>query len=147
MSSQYFGSLGGGYSQTDSLNKRWYQLAKSLSDTNPGLATALEGITTETGMPAPDPYDIGNLLQGGQGGLQALVSYLPGGGDHATTSLVKWMVEGVDAGFTHSAPLDPSGNTLGPFVVGNVVKVLTEVSNSTGTRTSAVRTITIVEPI
>jgi len=31
------------------------------------------------------------------------------------------------------------GNTLGLFVIGQVVKVLTEVSNSTGTRTSAVR--------
>lgn len=133
--------------QTDSLNKRWYQLAKSLSDTNPALATALEGITTETGTPMPEVYDINNLLQGGQGGLQVLVSYLPGGGDHATTKLVKWMVEGVDADFAHSAPLDPSGNTLGPFVVGQVVKVITEVSNSSGTRTSAVRTITIAEPI
>ena len=133
--------------QTDGLIKRWYQMAKTLSDTNQALASALEGITTETGTPAPDPYDINTLVQGGQGGLQVLVSYLPGGGDHATTSLVKYLVEGVDADFTHNAPLDPSGNTLGPFVVGNVVKVITEVSNSTGTRTSAIRTITIMEPI
>lgn len=133
--------------QTDSLIKRWYQSAKTISGTNSALASALDGITTETGTPAPDPYDIDTLLQGGQGGLQVLVSYLPGGGDHATTSLVKYMVEGVDADFTHSAPLDPSGNTLGPFVVGNVVKVITEVSNSTGTRTSAVRTITLQPPV
>lgn len=133
--------------ETDDLNKRWYQAAKTMSGTNPALAAALEGITTESGTPAPDPYEINTLLQGGQGGLQALVSYLPGGGDHATTSLLKWMVEGVDVDFPHSAPLDPGGNTLGPFVVGNVVKVITQVSNSTGTRTSAVRTITITEPI
>lgn len=133
--------------QTDSLIKRWYQSAKAMSGTNPALAAALEGITTETGTPAPEPYDINTLVQGGQSGLQVLVSYLPGGGDHATTSVVKYKVEGVDADFTHISPLDPSGNTLGPFVVGNVVKVITEVSNSSGTRTSAVRTITIEEPI
>lgn len=57
------------------------------------------------------------------------------------------MVEGVDSDFTHEAELDPSGNTLGPFTVGQVVKVRTSVTNSTGTRTSAVRTITIETPI
>jgi hypothetical protein len=41
--------------------------------------------------------------------------------------------------------MEPSGNTLGPFLVGQVVRVMTEVSNSS--RTSAVRTITIEEPI
>lgn len=133
--------------KVDSLNKRWYKVAKVAAATNEALADALDSITTEGGTDAPEPYDIDGLAQGGEGGLQALVNYLPGGGDHATTSLVKWMLEGVDVDFPHSAPLDPSGNTLGPFAVGNVVKVLTEVSNSTGTRTSAVRTITIIEPI
>ena len=44
-------------------------------------------------------------------------------------------------------PLDLSGNALGPFAPGQVVTVLTEVSNSVGTRTSAPRTILIAEPI
>ena len=57
------------------------------------------------------------------------------------------MVEGVDGDFAHSAPLDPSGNALGPFVVGKVVKVLTEVGNSAGTRTTAARTIIIEKPV
>ena len=57
------------------------------------------------------------------------------------------MVEGVDEDFTHTAPLDASGNALGPFTQGQVVKVRTNVSNSTGARTSPVRTITIEEPI
>ena len=54
---------------------------------------------------------------------------------------------GVDLDFIHSAPLDASGNALGPFTVGQVVRVITEVSNSSGTRTTAPRTITIEEPI
>ncbi len=52
-----------------------------------------------------------------------------------------------DAGFVHSAPLDASGNALGPFEVDHVVKVLTEVSNSGGTRSTAPRTITLQTPI
>ena len=54
---------------------------------------------------------------------------------------------GRHGGFAHSAPLDASGNALGPFAVGQMVKIITEVSNSAGTRTIAQRTITIAEPI
>ena len=87
------------------------------------------------------------MTQGGEDGLQALVSYVPGGGDHATTKKVKWQVVGTDAGFTNEALLDASGNALGPFAVGTVVKIITEVTNSSGSRTTAPRTITIGEPI
>ena len=57
-----------------------------------------------------------------------------------------YMVEGVDAEFI-KVPLDFSGNALGPFEVGQVVKMYTEVKNSVATRTTAVRSITIGEPI
>lgn len=60
---------------------------------------------------------------------------------------VKWQIDGLDLGFDQSAPLDPSGNTLGPFAVGEVVRVMTEVENSTGKTTSAVRSIEIEAPI
>ena len=76
-----------------------------------------------------------------------LVAYVAGGGSHATTLLIRWQVDGVDPGFDLNPPLDPSGNTLGPFAVDQFVRVMTEVSNRSGTRTSAVRTITIEEPI
>lgn len=68
-------------------------------------------------------------------------------GAHATTKLLKWMVVGVDTDFTHSTPLTDAGDAIGPFTVGQVVKVETEATNSAGTRTSAVRTITIETPI
>ena len=131
----------------DQLNKNWYQVVKASSDPGDPVYEALEGITTEPSTPAPDTIDIDTVLQGGTEGLQALVTYLPGGGAHATTQLVKWMVVGVDLDFTHSAPLDEGGNALGPFTVGQVVRVLTEVSNSSGTRTTAARTITLHEPV
>lgn len=131
----------------DQLNKRWYKIAKAQSDPDSALYDALAGITTEPGTPAPETIEINNVTQGGEAGLQVLVSYVPGGGAHATTKLVKWQIEGQDTGFPHSTPLDASGNALGPFAKNQVVKVLTEVSNSTGTRTTAARTITIGEPV
>ena len=105
---------------------------------------ALGSIPTEGGTPAPDPIEINTVTQGGEGGLQ---DYVPGGGAHATTKLLKWMVVGVDADFTNSVELEAGGNAVGPFVEGQVVKVITEATNSSGSRTSAERTITLEPPI
>ena len=131
----------------DQLCKKWYKVVKGTADPGTDLADALSGITTEPGTPAPDTVEISTIQQGGETGLQVLVAYVPGGGDHATTQLIQWQVVGVDAAFTHSAPLDPSGNALGPFAQGQVVKIITEVSNSSATRTTAPRTITLGEPV
>ncbi|MFN0080529.1 MAG: hypothetical protein ACKVY0_29020 [Prosthecobacter sp.] len=131
----------------DQLNKRWYKAVKASNDPGSDVYEALNGITTEPTTPAPETIEIHTITQGGDGGLQVLVAYAPGGGAHATTKLVKWQVVGVDADFTHSTPLDPSGNALGPFQVGQTLKILTETTNSSGTRTTAPRTIVIVEPV
>lgn len=131
----------------DQLNKRFYKIAKATADADSPLANALAGITTEPGTPAPETIEIDHVTQGGEGGLQTLVTFVPGGGEHATTKLVKWKVEGVDADFTHSVPLDASGNALGPFTEGQTVRILVEVSNSVATRTTAPRTITIGPPV
>jgi hypothetical protein len=132
---------------TDQLNKRWYKAVKASNDPGSDVYEALNGITTEPTTPAPETIEINTVTQGGDGGLQVLVAYMPGGGAHATTKLVKWQVGGVDTDFTHSTPLDPSGNALGPFSVGQTVKIITEVSNSIATRTTAPRTIVIGEPV
>lgn len=133
--------------QVDQISKNWYQIVKSSYDPGSPEYEALDQIPTEQGTPAPDPIDLNPLEQGGDDGLHVLVTYEPGGGDHATTKEVEYMIEGVDADFGHTVTLDPSGNTLGPFTVGQVVKVRTKMTNSTGTVTSAVRSITIAEPI
>ena len=133
--------------ECDDLIKRWYKVAKAVFEPGSAAYAALDSIPTEPSTPAPDPIEIATLVQGGDTGLQVLVSYVAGGGAHATTRLVRWQVDGVDPGFDLSAPLDPSGNALGPFTIGQVVRVITEVSNSVGSRTSAVRTITIEPPI
>ena len=131
----------------DQLNKRWYKVAKETADPGQPLYDELEDITTEPSTPAPEVVEIDHLAQGGEGGLEVLVAYEPGGGAHATQRLVKWQIVGVDPGHIHSAPLDPSGNNLGAFAVGQTIQVITEVSNSAGTRTSAPRSITLGEPV
>ena len=132
---------------TDTLIKKWYKVMKASYDPGSPEYEALDSIPTEGSTPAPDTIEINTVLQGGTSGLQVLVDYVPGGGAHATTKLLKWMVVGVDADFTHSVPLTDAGDAIGPFTIGQVVKVETEATNSAGTRTSAVRTITIETPI
>ena len=91
--------------------------------------------------------DISTVTQGGETGMGVLIDWAPGGGDHATTSNVRWKVEGVDADFTHSVPFNRAGNEIGPFEVDQIVRILGEFINSSGTRTTAIRSITIGEPI
>ena len=79
--------------------------------------------------------------------MEAIVDYEKGGGDHATTRNLRWKVEGVDADFANVVELNRAGNTIGPFLVGQVVSILGEVINSSGRRTSAIRNITIGAPI
>lgn len=131
----------------DRLNKNWYGYVKNQYDPGSEIYEALSDIPTEPSTPPPEVIEIDAVTQGGEDGLQALTSYVAGGGAHATTKTVKWKVDGVDAEFTHAVPLDASGNALGPFEVGQVVHILTEVSNSAGTRTTAPRTIMIEEAI
>ena len=94
----------------------------------------------------PGTLGIRHLLQGGVNGLQVLVSYENGTYDSTATSTLEWMVEGVDSGFTHTHAADPSGNALGPFTVGQMVKLRTRVTNGNGTTTGSVRTLTILSP-
>ena len=131
----------------DQLSKRWYKVVKASYDPGTPEYEALANIPTEPSTPLPETVEIDTITQGGEEGRQALVAYVPGGGDHATTKKIKWQVVGVDAGFTNEAPLDASGNALGPFPVGTVIKIITEVTNSAGTRTTAPRTIIIEEAI
>lgn len=133
--------------ETDQLIKKWYKVMKASYDPGSPEYEALGSIPTETGTPAPDTTEINTVTQGGTDGLHVAVDYEPGGGAHATTQLLKWMVVGVDTDFTHSVPLEAAGNEIGPFTVGQTVKLITEATNSSGTRTSAERTITLEPPI
>ena len=126
----------------DRLNKRFYAKLQSESRTNAALAAALAQITTDSAN-LPGTLGIKSILQGGNDNLHLLVSYDNGSYDDSATSAIEWQVVGTDNDFTHNAPVDPSGNTLGPFAVGKKVNVRTRVTNGNGTTTGSVRTLTM----
>jgi len=126
----------------DRLNKRAYKKLESEARTNADLKAALGQINTSPS--GPQTLGIKKVLQGGANQLQLLVSYENGSFTPGATSTVEWMVVGVDNDFKpHSAPADPSGNTLGPFTVGQTVKLRTRVVQN-GATTGSVRTIKLV---
>ncbi len=127
-------------SALDRLNKRFYSKLLGEARTNAALATALSQILTESAN-LPGTLGIKSLLQGGSNGLQILLSYENGTFDSTATSTVEWQVVGTDSDFIHSAPADPSGNALGPFSVGQTLKLRTRVTNGNGTTTGSVRTL------
>ena len=129
----------------DRLNKRFYVKLQAEARSNPALATALGGITTTSGH-LPGTLGIKKILQGGTNGLQLLVSYDNGTFDSGATNTLEWQVVGVDADFAHHVTADPSGNALGPFAVGQAVKVRSRVTNTNGTTTSSTRNLTILNP-
>ena len=129
----------------DRLNKRFYGKLQAEARTDAALATALAGITTESAN-LPGTLGIRHLLQGGVNGLQLLIAYDNGSYTSGATNTLEWLVVGVDQDFTHHTPADPSGNALGPFTIGQVVKLRTRVTNSNGTTTGSIRTLTILNP-
>lgn len=127
----------------DRLNKRFYSKLQSEARENEAVAAAMGQIETE-GADLPGTLGIRNLLQGGADNLHILLSYDNGSYDGTATSTVEWMVSGTDTDFTHSVAADPSGNALGPFAVGQTVKLRTRVRNANGTTTGSVRTLTLL---
>jgi hypothetical protein len=129
----------------DRLNKRFYKKLLAEAKDNAALAEALKQIETEGGN-LPPTLGIRRILQGGAGGLQLLISYDNGSFDDTLTNTLESMVEGVDQEFTHTVAADPSGNALGPYTAGQVVKLRTRTRNANGTTTGSVRTLTIQTP-
>jgi len=129
----------------DRLNKRFYAKLQSEARSNPALAAALSQIDTESAN-LPGTLGISGIVQGGTDNLHLLVNYDNASYDDTATNTLEWLVAGVDVDFTHSVAVDPSGNTLGAFAVGQVVSVRTRVTNGNGTTTGSVRTLTIQQP-
>ena len=126
----------------DRLNKRFYSRLQAEARTNETLTAAMGQITPESAN-QPATLGIRSILQGGADGLHLLLSYDNGSYTANTDSTVEWMVVGMDTAFTHHVTADPSGNALGPFAVGQTVKLRTRVDNSAATTTGSIRTLTI----
>jgi hypothetical protein len=132
--------------KVDRISKRAYKSMRATPDLSPEATAALDDIPTTTTSDLPDTLGIRTITQGGVSGRQILVRYEPHVHEEGETLKIEWMIVGVDVGFDSHATVDPSGNALGPFVVGQEVKVRTTVTNPAGTRTGSVRTLTILEP-
>lgn len=132
---------------TDGLNKRWFKLMSHSFDPGSDEHAALQSISTEPFARVPVVLEIKSIKQGGLQGRQVLIRYAKTGGDHATRSFVKWQVVGVDADFVNQLPLDKEGNALGPFDAGTELRIVAEVANSVGSRTTAPRSMVIAESI
>ena len=107
---------------------------------------ALASIPTTSTSQLPETLGIKFFSQGGTGGLQLLIQYEPYDLEEGDTATLEWMVVDTDTGFTHSVPFDASGNALGPFAVGQTVRIRTSVTNTHGTRTGGVRQLTLITP-
>ena len=96
----------------------------------------LPGIRTEHSFRAPGRADQ----------IKILVTCGNGTGSDADDRLLDWMVVGTEADFTNTVAVDLSGNPLGPFLVGQTIKIRTRTVNTSGTRTSAARTLVVQAP-
>ena len=130
----------------DALNKRFYKALSADADSGSALENALGGITTE-GQNMPPTLSIAKVLQSGADQLHVLASFDAGTLDATMTNTVEWQVVGVDADFTHNKPAAAGGTEIGPFTVGQTVRLRTRVANANGTTTGSVRSITIAPPI
>jgi hypothetical protein len=126
----------------DRLNKRFYAKLQAEVRSNPALTQAMAQI--DTGVPnLPTTLSIKAVVQGGEDHLHLLVAYDPGRIDAQAESTLEWLVDGSEADFAHSAPVAPSGNSIGPFAASQTVKLRTRVRNGNGSSTSAVRSLSI----
>ena len=105
---------------------------------------ALDSVPTTPESPLPETLGVRTFTQGGVNGLQLLIAYEPYDLEEGDLARVEWMIVDTDAGFTHPAPYDASGNAIGPFTIGQTVRARTSVTNASGTRTGSVRQLTLL---
>ena len=129
----------------DRLTKRFYQKLKAEARTNPALAETLDQI--DTGPDLPETLGVARVVQGGDDPLHVVVTYEANTFSAGAVNTVEWMIDGVDQKFSHGAAVVPAGNELGPFAVGQKVKLRTRMRTGTGTRTGAVRSVTLAAPV
>lgn len=122
----------------DDGNKDWYEAWKNYYDEGTPEYDALSQISSEGGTSPPTALEIDGLSENGD---SVDVTYVEGGGAHATTLTLLWQVDGVDPGFDNSAAVVPSGQTVGPFSPATTINFKTQATNSQGTAESSVQQI------
>lgn len=128
--------------RVDRINKAAFKAMSALADAGTPAFDALATITTTSTSLLPDTLGIRSVRQGGTNGLQVLVNYEPSTIEPGETRELQYMRDGIDADWTTIA-VDPSGNAIGPFVVGQTIRLRTAVTNAHGTRNSGPRRLVI----
>lgn len=125
--------------RVDRNNKRWYAAWDANFPVGSPENEALALITTEEGTATPAAQEIATATASG---LNAALTYAPGGGAHATSLQLVHKVGGVETDFGHAVPVILAGQQVGPFTAGQVVQFKVLASNSAGTVESAVKIVT-----
>ena len=113
--------------QLDLWNKSWYLAWKSEFPEGTEKGDALSNVHTPEGTPVPGILVITGVTQTG---LSLAVAYDPETGEHASVLELLYKVAGMHTEFQRVAADKVAGNTIGPFLVGQVVTLGTDVGNS-----------------
>lgn len=124
---------------------RFLKAAQGTADPGTPAEAALETIPTTTASSLPETLGIRSFAQGGTDGLQLLVAYEPYSLEPGDMSVLQYKRLDVDADWLER-PYDASGNAIGPFQVGERVRVRTKVSNSSDPREGSQRQLTLIAP-
>lgn len=123
--------------KVDRNNKRWYAAWEGEFADGSAEQAALAQIDTGGQTPPPSALEINAAVVNPP--TQVVLTYVPGGGDHATSFKLVWKIETVDADFTHEAVLNLAGQTVTVAgAAGKTVSFKARATNSTGSTDSAV---------
>ena len=122
----------------------WYEAATTLFKEGTAIGDMIRGtVPTSPTTPEPTPLEIATATA--TAGAHMAVTYTAGGGQHATTRILQWQVAGVDADFGHDTAVNPAGQTVATGgTAGATVELRTRVTNSSGSASSTVKTVTLV---
>ncbi len=122
----------------------WYEAATTLFKEGTAIGNMIRGtIPTSPTTPAPTALEIATATA--LAGSLVATTYVPGGGLHATVSLLQWNGVGVDSDFGHDTTVIEAGQTAATGgAVGATVQFCVRTTNSTGTTFSTVKTVTLI---
>jgi len=119
-------------------NKRWFAAWEGEFPAGSPERAALSQIDTGTPTPPPEALEINTAVV--QPPDQVVLTYVAGGGDHATSFKLKWKIETVDTDFVHEAVLNLVGQTVTiANAAGKTVSFIAVATNSTGSTNSAAK--------
>ena len=122
----------------------WYAAATTLYKEGTVIGDLIRStVPTSPTTPEPTPVEIATATP--QAPSRVALAYVPGGGAHATTTMVQWQIVDVDADFGHDITLITAGQTITvAAAAGATVRIRSRTTNSSGTTYGAVTTVTLV---